>query len=235
MKQNFSPTVINLGGSIVAPDDINVEYLKQLRQFLLPYVHNGHKFVIVVGGGHVARVYQKAAADIVSTISNDDKDWLGIHATRINAHLLRTIFVDVCYPVVLDDPYKEISDEDLEKYGLFIGSGVRPGHSTDFCTVQLAHRFGVSHFLTATVVPFVYDKDYKKYPDAKIIYDLSWEDYSKIIEDQWTPGMKVPVDPVAAKEAQEHGMSCYLLQGTHLDNVKKYLNNETYQGSVIHP
>ena len=232
---DFSPTVINLGGSIVAPDDVNIEYLQQLRTLLLPYIQNGRKIVIIVGGGNVARLYQDAAFQIVENVTDEDKDWLGIHATRLNAHLLRTIFVDVCYPIVIDNPEKEISEQDRETYNLFIGSGFRPGNSTDYCTVVLASKFNTKTFLTATAVPYVYDKDYKKHPDAKIIRDISWEEYNKLIQGEWTPGMKVPIDPVASREAQKQGMSCHLLKGTDIENMKTYLDTGEFEGSVIHP
>ena len=38
----------------------------------------------------------------MSRVTDEDKDWIGIHATRLNAHLLRTIFRDVADPVVID-------------------------------------------------------------------------------------------------------------------------------------
>ena len=233
--EKFSPLVINLGGSIVAPDNVDVEYLKKLYALFLPYIQNGRKIVVIVGGGNVARLYQDAAFQIVESVTDEDKDWLGIHATRLNAHLLRTIFVDVCYPVVIDNPEKEISKQDIETYNLFIGSGFRPGNSTDYCTVVLAEKFNVTTFLTATAVPYVYDKDYNKYPDANIIHNVSWEQYNTLIADTWTPGMKVPIDPVASRKAQELGMSCHLLQGTNIENMKQYLDTGEFEGSVIHP
>lgn len=232
---DFKPNIIDLGGSIVVPDEIDVDYLKKLRELLLPYIDKGEKFILVVGGGHTARVYQKAAGEIIEDVSHVDRDWLGIHATRINAHLLRTIFSDVAYPIVFDSPYKKIDDEDLQNYNLFIGSGGVPGHSTDFDTVEIAHRFEVDKFLIATVTPYVYNKDFKKYQDAKIIKDISWEEYMKLIPESWSPGMKSPVDPVASVKAKEYGISCCLLQGTNIENIKQYLETGEFEGSVIHP
>ncbi|HHD92416.1 MAG TPA: UMP kinase, partial [Candidatus Portnoybacteria bacterium] len=79
-------TVIHLGGSIVCPDDkIEVDYLIELRQFILQKVSDQWQFVIVIGGGGLARSYQGFVSEIVSDISNEDKDWIGIHATRMNA------------------------------------------------------------------------------------------------------------------------------------------------------
>lgn len=234
MSNHSAPIVIALGGSIVVPGNINVQYLKRLRAFLLPQMEQGKKFVLVVGGGAPARQYQQAAS-AVGDISDEDRDWLGIHATRMNAHLLRTIFADVAYPVIFDDPHKPISKRDLSSCSLFIAAGGKPGHSTDYDAVELAHRFGAETFLIATTIPYVYDKDFKKYKDAKILKEVSWSEYRTLISDKWTPGMKAPVDPVAAKYAQQYKMTCHLLRGTNIANFKKYLDGKTFTGSTIHP
>ena len=92
MRHKFSKTVvIALGGSIMYPEAIDVLFLKKFRKFILNRLQKGSRFIIVVGGGHIARVYQEAAHK-VSKITDADKDWLGIDSTRINAHILRTIF-----------------------------------------------------------------------------------------------------------------------------------------------
>lgn len=234
MSNHSAPIVIALGGSIVVPGNINVQYLARLRAFLLPQIEEGKKFVLVVGGGAPARQYQRAAS-AVGDISDEDRDWLGIHATRMNAHLLRTIFADVAYPVIFDDPHKPISKKDLASCSLFIAAGGKPGHSTDYDAVELAHRFGADTFLIATTIPYVYDKDFKKYEDAKILKEVSWSEYRTLISDKWTPGMKSPVDPIAAKCAQQYKMTCHLLRGTNITNFKKYLDGKPFTGSTIHP
>lgn len=231
---NSQPVVIALGGSIVVPNNINHRYLSRLRRLLLPYIEEGRKFILVVGGGAPARRYQQAAAEVVD-ISDEDKDWLGIHATRMNAHLLRTVFADVAYPVIFDDPFKEISEADANRYNLFIGAGGKPGHSTDYDAVELAHRFGAKDFLVATTIPYVYDKDFKKYPDAQPQKDLTWEAYRTLISDVWSPGMKSPIDPIAAKAAQRYGLTCHLLRGTNVSNFRRYLVGQRFDGSTVHP
>ena len=97
--------VISLGGSIIVPDKIQIKFLKSFKEFILKFLKKDYRFIIVTGGGSVARNYIEAASEITK-ISDEDKDWLGIHATRINAHLIRTIFKKESYPVVLDDPFK---------------------------------------------------------------------------------------------------------------------------------
>src|SRR3989338_6764551 len=127
MKYKFGKLIIvTLGGSILYPQEIDVGYISLFRKFILSFRKENLKFVIVIGGGKVARLYQNAASEILS-ISDEDKDWIGIHATRLNAHLLRTVFRDVADPVVIDSRHR------LKKlsHPLTIGSGWRPGWSTE--------------------------------------------------------------------------------------------------------
>ena len=52
----------------------------------------------------------------------------------------------------------------------------------------------------------VYDKDPKKFPDAKPIKKLTWAGMREIVGDKWSPGMNAPFDPIAAQKAQELGV-----------------------------
>ena len=51
--------VISLGGSLVAPGDIDIGFLKNFKHVLLKYLGN-NKFFVLVGGGKVCRVYLKS-------------------------------------------------------------------------------------------------------------------------------------------------------------------------------
>ncbi|HUZ92728.1 MAG TPA: UMP kinase, partial [Candidatus Paceibacterota bacterium] len=163
MKHLFGKkVVIALGGSIVYPAEIDVRYLKQFKKFAEREIRRGRKLVIVIGGGRLARIFQSAAHE-VSPLTDEDKDWIGIHATRLNAHLLRTIFRRVADPVVFDHrgKFKKLD------YPVTIASGWRPGWSTDFVAAAIAHDFDIPEFIVAGKPAFVYQKDPSIYKDAK--------------------------------------------------------------------
>ena len=65
----------------------------------------------------------------------------------------------------------------------------------------------------------VYDKDPKKYPEAKPFDKMSWSELRAIVGDKWTPGANVPFDPIAAKEAEKSGLKVVMLNGRDLDNL----------------
>lgn len=223
--------VISLGGSIIVPKEIQIRFLKRFKEFILRFLKKGYRFVIVAGGGSVARNYIGAASEI-SKISDEDKDWLGIHATRINAHLIRTIFKKEAYPVVLDNPLKKI---DGRKHKVFIASGWRPGWSTDYDAVLLAERFEADKIINASNIDYVYDKDIAKHEDAKPIKQITWNEYRKIIGSEWKPGMRSPIDPIAAKLASKLKMTVIVTRGTNLKNLENILKDRKFKGTIIHP
>lgn len=223
-----SPIIISLGGSIIVPDKINTAFLQKFRKLIFKFLKKGKKFIIVAGGGKTARNYQKSASKIVKT-TNNDLDWIGIHATRINAHLLRTIFFKESYPVVLDNPYKIVRT----KKPVIIASGWRPGWSTDYISILIAKIFRSKNVIIAGNTPYVYTKDFLKYRDAKPLEKVSWSNYRKIIGSKWIPGMGSPVDPIGAKLAQQASIRAMIIKGTNLKNLEKLLNGEKFNGTII--
>ncbi|MFH1575330.1 MAG: UMP kinase [Candidatus Nealsonbacteria bacterium] len=221
--------IISLGGSIIVQDEIQVEFLKKFKKLILKFLKKGRKFVIVAGGGKICRKYQAAAASITQ-LNNEDKDWLGIHATRLNAHLLRTIFKKEAYPVVLDSPHKPIKGKN---HCLFIASGWRPGWSTDYDAVLLAKRFKASKIINASNIDYIYDKNPNEFKDAKPIKEITWQDYLKIAGRKWTPGMNVPFDPIASQVAKNLKMTVAFTKGTDLKNLENILTNKKFQGTII--
>ena len=243
----FQLTVIAVGGSLIVPhltdtDGIDVPFLKAFRRLLVremkknrPVLPRGRQFIIVPGGGKTCRVYQKTGRQIVK-MSNTDLDWIGVHSTRLNAQLLRTIFAKEAHPVVIDhDPSaKEVVQLKRTKKKLFIASGWKPGWSTDYIAMRLAQKFGAKEMVDAGDIDFVYDKDPKKFEDAKPLEKLSWKDYRKLIPSKWTPGLASPIDPVAARLAEKVRIRAKIIKGTNLENMKKAIEGEEFVGTVIH-
>ena len=93
--------VISLGGSIIVPERIDVPFLKKFKQIIMGL--QADRFVIICGGGKIARDYQEAAK-ATAVIRTEDLDWIGIAATRLNAELVRSSFGDEAHEKVIHDP-----------------------------------------------------------------------------------------------------------------------------------
>ena len=213
---------------------LNISFLKRFAVFLKNHIKKGRRFIIVIGGGKTARAYQKSATQI-SSISEKDLDWIGIHATRLNAHLLRTVFAKEAHPVVIDhDPSeKEVNMLKASHKRLFFASGWRPGWSTDYIAVALAHKFGSKEVIIAKDTGFVYDINPRKNPKAKAIKSISWAQYKKIIPSVWSPGLSSPVDPVATRLAETKGIKAKILKAADLQNFASAITGKSFTGTLI--
>lgn len=220
--------IVALGGSIVHPGEIDVLFLKQFRSLVIKWTKRGKQFIIITGGGSVARDYQKAAGQVLR-LSDEDKDWIGIHATRLNAHLLRTIFFKEADPVVLDSR-KKIKKI---KYPVTIASGWRPGWSTDYVALRIAADLKAREAVIAGKPDYVYTKDPTENKSARPIPELAWKDYRKLIPARWVPGAHSPVDPVGARLAEKERLAAIIIKGTDLKNFDRLLAGKEFKGSII--
>ncbi len=223
--------VISVGGSLIVPDQIDTRFLAQFKTLVTDEIAaSGRRFVIITGGGKTARRYQEAAGS-VSELAADDLDWLGIHATRLNGHLVRTIFREVAHPVMVTNPDEILDVPQSAK--LIVASGYRPGSSTDYRAIQIADRIDAKKIINLSNVDYVYTDDPNKNPNAEKIEIASWAEFRKIIPAEWDPGLSSPFDPVAAREAEKLGIEVALINGNKLAELTHYLNDEPFIGTRI--
>lgn len=223
--------VMSVGGSLIVPHLIDTEFLSRLKSFIdIETDTYNRRFIIIAGGGRTARNYQDAAA-AVSNLAADDLDWMGIHATRLNGHLLRTIFRDTAHRVMITNPDEILDIPTHEK--VVIAAGYRPGSSTDLRAVQIAEKIGATKVINLSNIDYVYTFDPLTNPSAQKLEAISWEEFRALIPSDWDPGLSSPFDPVAAKVAQRDNIEVAIINGTRLDEVIKYLNNEPFVGTKI--
>ncbi len=224
--------VISVGGSLIVPgDQIDTHFLSSLRDLIETETANGRRFILITGGGRTARKYAEAAKEI-APLEPEDLDWLGIHATRLNAHLVRTIFRDLAHPVIVTNPDDVLDVPKTAK--LIVAAGYRPGSSTDLRAVQIAERVGAKKVINLSNIDYVYTADPRLDPTALKIEDITWGDFRKLIPTDWDPGLNSPFDPVAAREAEAKGIEVAAINGTKLDSLKSYLDGNAFTGTRIH-
>lgn len=222
--------VMSVGGSLIVPDQIDTSFLTKLKNFIDTETARGRRFVIIAGGGKTARRYQDAAAE-VTKLTSDDLDWMGIHATRLNGHLLRTIFRDSAHRTVITNPDEILDIPKHEK--VIIAAGYRPGCSTDLRAIQIAERIGAKKVINLSNIDYVYTDDPRKNPDASKIEIISWADFRALIPAEWDPGLSAPFDPIAAKEADEKGIEVAIINGERPDALANYLEGKAFIGTQI--
>jgi uridylate kinase len=224
-----TPIIISLGGSLIVPKTgIDVPFLKTFKTFIAKRVVQGERFVLICGGGTTARQYQKAAKEI-GRISREDVDWIGIHSTRLNAHLLRTIFQNLAHSTVIKNPHAPPRFRE----NVLIAAGWKPGWSTDYCATLLASSLGATTVLNLSDIDYVYSADPRKDPKAVPLPKLDWKTFRKMIGNRWDPGANVPFDPVAAKLAERLNLTVKMIKGRAFGEIAKALDGKAFKGTVI--
>lgn len=220
--------IVSVGGSLIVPDGIDTDFLARFKALVLDKVQHGFTFSIIAGGGKTARRYQDAAND-VTPLSRQDLDWIGIHSTRLNAQLLRNIFVGYAHQQVIKNPTIDIEAEEP----IIIAAGWQPGCSTDYDAVLIAKNLGARRLVNLSNIDYVYDSDPRKNPAAKKIEKISWAEFRKLIPEEWHPGLSSPFDPIAAKEAQTLNLEVAIINGAKLEEFSNYLDDKPFVGTVI--
>jgi len=233
-----SVQVISLGGSIIAPDRVDVAFLRAFRKTVLEYLEAEaeRRVILVCGGGAPAREYQGAYRAVLSEAGRsapdpEAQDWLGIAATRLNAELVRFLFQPLCPEKVITDP----TAVTVFPGRVLVASGWKPGFSTDYDAVLLAERFQANTLVNLSNIAKVHSADPKVDPAARPLNHLSWSELQAMVGTAWVPGANVPFDPVATAQAARLGLRVVVAAGRNIENLRKILAGEPFEGTTIGP
>ena len=225
--------VIDLGGSLIAPGEVDVVFVSQFRDVIASFLegHSETRMAIVCGGGALARHYQQAGREIAPDAPADDLDWIGVASTRVNAEVLRVAFGPYCADPVVIDPTAVVAFTGR----VLIGAGWKPGFSTDYDAVLLADEFGAHELIRLSNIEKVYTADPDVDPTARPLDRATWREYREIMGDEWRPGKSGPMDPVAARKAEEMHLKVVFAGGSRLDNLAAILAGTPFVGTLIGP
>ena len=225
-------TVISLGGSIVAPDKVDVQFLKDFTALIRSFLEadSDRRFIFVVGGGGPARHWINAYREINPQSKDEEADWIGIMATRLNAQLVKAAMGDLCVQDVVTNP----GHVDPLTGRVLVAAGWKPGFSTDYDAVLLAERFQADAVINLSNIEKVYTADPKADPNARPIDKISWAEFRAMTGDDWVPGKNVPFDPVASRHSEKIGLKVICASGNNLENLKNILSGGEFVGTVIY-
>lgn len=222
--------VMSLGGSLIVPKKIDIEFLKEFKRVLLKNTKK-YKFVIVCGGGSIARTYINGLDQPIKN-KKHLQSLLGISITRTNARFMNYFFgkdANNGIPHEMKDVKELISKKDI----VFIGAlRYEKKQTSDSTSAKLA-RFFNCDFINLTNVPGIYDKNPKKFRSAKFIPEISHKDFLKMARKlTFHPGQHFVLDQTAAKIIKKYKIRTFIL-GPKLRNLDNLLNGKHFVGSVI--
>jgi len=220
---------LRIGGSVIAsppnPRLINkyVEIIRQLSD-------ENHQIVTVVGGGRPAREFIQVAKDL--GLEEPEQDEIAISVSRIFAQLISMRLGGHDWKKIPTSIVEAI--EILQKRGIAVMGGLRPGMTTDAVAALVASEINADLIVKATNQEGIYTKDPEKYADAEKIDEMSFEDLSRLLEkERHVAGIHQIVDPEAARILREKSIKTIVVNGFNPENVTAALKGEKV-GTLIH-
>lgn len=216
--------VISLGGSLINTGRVNYKFLDDFKKTIKKF--SRHKILIVTGGGKIARQYIDALKDKNEKI----RSLVGIGVTKLNAMLVSN-FLDSS--VIIPDSLNEVA-RDLSKNNLVVcgALGYKEKMTSDGTAADVARYLKADLLINMTNVKGLYDKDPRKFKDAKFMPNISFKDFLKMVNKiKYKPGQHFVLDQSGAEIITKHKIKTVILNGNN--NLKNLLENKKFEGTII--
>lgn len=221
--------VLSLGGSLIVPEKVNPIWLDNFKEVIYKNFKR-YSFVIVCGGGFVAREYISILA--YEHKSQKEQSLAGIMATRMNARLMMQFFGDIAnheLPLTMEQVKNMLNKNKV----VFCGAlRYAPNQTSDSTSAKLAKYFR-TEFINLTNIDGLYTDNPEKNKKAKFITKISWKEFDKRANSiKYKPGQHFVLDQMAAKVIRKHKIKTYIL-GKKLNNLNNLLNGKKFIGTTI--
>jgi uridylate kinase len=206
--------VIRVGGSVVASPVDSALIAKYVD--LLKDLKKKHEVVAVVGGGMSARDFIKVAGEL--GLDESSRDWVAIFVSRLVALLFAMRLGEFgcgSVPVSLDE-----ASDCLKRGKVVVMGGLKPGMTTDAVAALVAEKVKAELLVKATDQDGIYAKDPRKYPNAKMIDRLGFDDLFRLFElDRHEAGIHQILDPEAVRVLRKSRTKTVVVNGFKPKNV----------------
>jgi len=220
---------ISLGGSIlIGSEGINSSYIRKFVELISSYKNT--KFVVVTGGGEMARRYISYAKDFTS--NQQELDDIAIAVTRLNAMVLMNAMkgkVDVNPNIVTTISGMKAANS---QHSVVVSGGLYPGITTDAVAVLYAEGLHAKKLINVSKVSYIHEtSDIEK---SKPLKRLS---YDKLIEiatryDSRNAGSNFIFDLVGCALAKRSGIEIYFTNDD-ISELKKVIEGKEHNGSIV--
>lgn len=228
MTTNNESVVVSLGGSVINPGEPNMEFVRSVSNVFNDFEG---KLGIITGGGTYARVYASA----IRELSHNEffADEVAIMETKQNALIMISALRDVC-PYVPETLREAVSL--LDTYGKVVLGGAFPGITTDAVSVMLAEVTKAKRVVNVSNTDGVYDKNPKKYKDAKKFDEMSLDELLSLAyeNDKRSAGEHFIFDLLACKLAVRSSIEVHFVPN-NLEDIHNALRGRSHSGTVARP
>jgi len=221
--------VFSVGGSIVAPEEVDDSYVGELAIFLTDF-SSSHEIAVVVGGGRPAR--EKITEARQQGANEAECDLVGIEASRMNA---KAVARALGAKATQKPPESIVEAAGAFKEGkLVVMGGTEPGHSTDAVAVILGELIDAELILNASNVDFVYDSDPSKNPNARPLEKIRASELVKLVStESISAGGYALIDLTAAKIIERSGIKTVFVDGRDIENLCAVVEGKPFKGTTV--
>jgi uridylate kinase len=202
------------------------KYVKIIKDLAMRY-----RIAIICGGGRVARRYIELAKSI-GVDSNYWLDVIGINASRLNSYLLISSLQPYTYPKPIESLI-EVQNA-ICSYKVVVAGGLIPGQSTASVALEIAEALGVDKVIMFSAIDKVYDKDPKRYPDAKSFNEITITKLREILNGKQIPGEYALIDLRALDIAERSKIVINIIHYKDPEKIYEVLKGGN-PGTIIHP
>jgi len=221
--------VLSLGGSMIVPEKVNPKWIEQFKETLKRNYKN-YKFVVVCGGGFVAREYITILN--YEHKSKKQQSLAGIATTRMNAKLMMQLFgkeANSELPLTINHVKFMLHKNKI----VFCGAlRYAPNQTSDSTAAKLA-SYLKTDFINITNVSGLYTDNPLRNKRAKLIPKISWRNFEKrALRIKYKPGQHFVLDQNAATLIKKHKIKTCII-GPNLKNLNNLLSNNKFNGTII--
>lgn len=220
--------VVRIGGSVIA-SPINTQLLGKYADVINAVRHEGHEVVVVVGGGALARQFIGIAKEL--DLEMDAQDEIAISCSRLFAQLfLKKLGVAACNKVAINP---DEAAQCLKEGKIAVMGGLRPGITTDTVATLVAEQIKADLLVKGTDQKGVYNKDPRKHTDAIKLDKLSFDELTKVFEqNEHKAGIHQVIDPEAVKVLKRSHVKTIVVSGFEPENLLAAIKGENV-GTII--
>jgi len=213
---------------------IDTSILKFIASEIKILVEKGIEVGLVVGGGNIIRGVSAAKEGIIKRSSGD---YMGMLATVINAVALQEALEyygikvrvqsaikmeEICEPFIVRRAIRHL---EKGRVVIFAAGTGNPFFTTDTAATLRAIEIGADMIIKATKVNGVYDKDPNRYPDAKKLDKLTYEEAMQ-------DNIKV-MDDTAIALAKDNKLPIVVCNMFEKNNLLNIINGDFSKASVV--
>ena len=223
--------VVSVGGSVIFDGKPNTEFISKLSKSLNALTSRGYKFVLVPGGGTLARELISSAKTLGA--SNFSCDEFGIMACKINGMFLLQGISNV-FPSMVED-VREIKQSLLLSNIIVLRGHFMPASTSDTMAAIAAENLGCP-MINLTNVDGFYSNDPRVDPSALLFEKLSFKRLIQLIarEGLGEPGQHVPLDIMTSLVLNRSKITTYIVNAHNFENLENLVQGLQFKGTTIY-